>query len=77
MRFYMPNYDIYHTDHEDMHKARTALAGKKGISHTCVDLPPLLSVAATGICILIRNTEMFLAAVYKSPQRLWSDTDNT
>jgi hypothetical protein len=25
----------------------------------------------------IRNTEMFLATVYKSPQRLWSDTDIT
>jgi hypothetical protein len=77
MRLYIPNYDIYQTDHEDVHKGGTAIAVKKGIPHTCVDLPPLLSVEVTGICIPIGNTEMFLAAVYKSLQRLWSDTDIT
>jgi hypothetical protein len=37
----------------------------------------LLSVEATGVCIPIGNTEMLLAAVYKSLQRLWTDTDIT
>jgi hypothetical protein len=71
------NYDFYWTDHEDLHKVGTATAVKKGIPHTCVNLPPLVSVEATGVCILIENTEMFCAAVYKSLQRLWSDTDIT
>jgi hypothetical protein len=77
MRFYIQNYDIYWTYREDGHKGGTVIAVKKGIPHTCIDLPALLSVEATGVCITIRNTEMLLAAVYKSPQRLWSDTDIT
>jgi hypothetical protein len=64
----MPHYDFHRTDREDGHKCGTALALKKGIPHTCVDLPPLLSVEATGVCIPIGNTEIFLAAVYKPPQ---------
>jgi hypothetical protein len=70
MRFYIPNYDIYQTDREDRHKCGTAVAVKQGFPHACVNLPPLLSVEATGVCISIRNTEFFLAAVYKSQQRL-------
>jgi hypothetical protein len=77
MWFYIPNYDFYRADSEDRNKCGTAVVVEKGIHHTCVDLPPLLSVEATGVCIPIRNTEMFLEAVYKSPQRLWSDTDIT
>jgi hypothetical protein len=57
-------------------KAELLLQLKKGISHTCVNLPPLLSVEAIGVCIPTGYNEMFCAAVYKSPQRLWSDTDN-
>jgi hypothetical protein len=55
---------------EEGHKGGTAIALKKGIPHTCLDLPPLLSVKATGVCIPIGNTQMFHAAVHKSPQRL-------
>jgi hypothetical protein len=40
-------------------------------------LPPLLSAEATGVCIPTGKSEMLLAAVYKSPQSLWSDTDIT
>jgi hypothetical protein len=29
------------------------------------------------VCIPIENTQMFLAGVYKSSQRLWSDADIT
>jgi hypothetical protein len=65
MRFYIPNYEFYRTDHEDRHKDRTAIAVKKGIPHICVNLPPPLSAEVTGICIPIGNTEMLLAAVYK------------
>jgi hypothetical protein len=77
MMFYIPNCDFYRTDHEDGHQGRTAIAVKENIPHTCADLPPLLSVEATGACICIGNTEIFLAALCKSPQRLWSDTDIT
>jgi hypothetical protein len=66
MRFCIPNCDIYRTDSEDGHKGGTYIAVKKGIPDTCVDLPPHLSVEATGVCIPIGNTEMFLVAVYKS-----------
>jgi hypothetical protein len=44
------------------------------MSHTCADLPLLLSLDATGIFMPIGNSEMFLPADYKSPLRLWSDT---
>jgi hypothetical protein len=53
------------------------LADKKGIPHTCIDLLSLLSATTTGVCILIGNTEMFVSAVYKSPQKLWCDTNIT
>jgi hypothetical protein len=74
MRFYIPNCDIYRTDSEDGHKGGTAVAVKKGIPWTCVDF---LSVEATGVCIPIGNTEIFLEVAHKCPQRLWSDTDIT
>jgi hypothetical protein len=77
VRFNIRSYDIYQPDCEDGHKGGTAIAVKKGIPHACVDLPPLLSAAATGVCMLTGNTEIFLAPVYnliflapvhKSPQ---------
>jgi hypothetical protein len=60
MRFYIPNYDFYWTDREDGHKGGTAIAVKKDIPHTCIAVPPLLSVEATWVCIPIRNTKYFL-----------------
>jgi hypothetical protein len=42
-----------------------------------VDLPPLVSVEATGVCIPTDNQEILLAAVYKSPGRTWNDADIT
>jgi hypothetical protein len=77
MRFYIPNYHIYRNDHQDGHKGGTAVAVKKGIPHTYADLPPLLSVKATGVCIPIGHTEMLLVSVYKSPLRAWRDADIT
>jgi hypothetical protein len=69
MMFYIQNYDFYRTDSENGHKGRTPIAVKKRISHTCVVLPPLLSVETTEVCVPFENTEIFLAAIYKSPQR--------
>jgi hypothetical protein len=48
VRFYISNYGFYRTDREDGHKGGTAAAVKKGIPHTCIDLPPPLSGEATG-----------------------------
>jgi hypothetical protein len=42
-----------------------------------VDLPLLVSVEATGVCIPIGNNEILLASVYKSPGCAWSDADIT
>jgi hypothetical protein len=42
-----------------------------------VDLRPLVSIEATGICIPIGNGEVLLAAVYKTPGHAWNDTDIT
>jgi hypothetical protein len=64
MRFYIPNYDFYQVDHEDRHKGETAVAVKKGNPHTCINLPPLLLVKATGVCILIGNTELLIDCSY-------------
>jgi hypothetical protein len=77
MRFYFTKYVIYQAPHEDEQKGGTAIAIKKGIPHTRIDLPPFLSEEATGVCIPIGNIDICRIAVYKSLQRLWSDTDIT
>ena len=74
-RFYIPNYFFYRTDRFPGRKGGTAVAIRKGIPHTNVDLAPLVSVEATGVYIPIGNNEVFLAAVYKSPSRTWNDAD--
>jgi hypothetical protein len=76
-RFYIPDYRIYRNDHLDGNKGGTAVAVKKGIPHTHVDLSPLLSLEATGVTIPNEHTEMLLAFVYKSPLRAWRGTDIT
>ena len=74
-RFCIPNYFFYRTDCFPGRKGGTAVAIRKGIPHTNVDLAPLVSVEATGAYIPIGNKEVFLAAVHKSPSRKWSDAD--
>jgi hypothetical protein len=77
MRFYIPNYHIYRNDRLDGNKGGTALAVKKEIPHTYVDLAPLVSLEATGVSIPIGHNEMLLASVHKSPLRAWRDADIT
>jgi hypothetical protein len=76
-RFFIPNVHFYRTDRHPDRKGGTAVAVTKGILHNHVDLPPLNSVEATGVCIPIGNSEVLLAAMYKSPARAWSDADMT
>jgi hypothetical protein len=67
MGLYIPNYHISRNDRLNRNKGATAVAvKKKGIPHTYVDLPPLVSLEATGFSIPIGHTEMLLASVYKS-----------
>jgi hypothetical protein len=69
----VPNYHSHRNDRFPGRKGGTAAAVRKGIPHNHVDLPPLISVEATGVCIPILNSELLLAAVYKSPGRAWSN----
>jgi hypothetical protein len=50
---------------------------RKRIPHNYVDLPPLVSVEATGVCIPTVNSEVLFASVYKSPGHARNDTDIT
>jgi hypothetical protein len=74
-RFFIPNYHVYRTDRFPGRKGGTAIAVRKGIPLNHVDLPPLVSIEATGVCIPIGNSEILLAAVHKSPGRAWIDAD--
>jgi hypothetical protein len=75
MRFYIPKYYIYRNVGQDGHKGGTAVAVKKGIPHTHVDVPPLLSVETTGVSISMGHTEKLIVSVYNSPLRAWRDAD--
>jgi hypothetical protein len=61
--FSIPNYNFYRLDRHPGMKGGTAVAVWKGLPHSHVDLPPLNSIEATGVCIPIDNSEILLAAV--------------
>jgi hypothetical protein len=50
---------------------------RKSIPHNHVDLPLLVSIEATGVCIPIGKSEVLFAAVYKYTGQTWNDTDIT
>jgi hypothetical protein len=77
MRFFISNYHFYRTDCHPGRAGRTAVAVRKCVHHNYVDLPQLVSVEATGVCIPIGNNEVLLASVYNSPARAWSDAHIT
>jgi hypothetical protein len=54
-------------------KAELPLQLEKGRPHNHVDLPPLVSVEATGVSIPVGNSEVLLAAVYEFPGHAWTD----
>jgi hypothetical protein len=76
-RFYNQNYYLYQIDRHPERKGETAIAVRKGIPNRQVDLPPLVSIEATGICIPISNCKVLLAAGDKSQNRTWRDIDIT
>jgi hypothetical protein len=61
------NYRFYWTDSFPGRKGGTDVPVREGIPHNHVDLPPLVSVEATGVCIPTGNSKVLLAAVCKSP----------
>jgi hypothetical protein len=75
--FFIQKYHIYWTDCFLGRKGGTAVAVRKGIPHSNVDLPTLVSVEAIGVCIPADNSEILLAAFYKSPGHAWIDEDIT
>jgi hypothetical protein len=62
-RFFTPNYQFYRTRRFPGRKGRTSVAMRKYIPHNHVDLPPHVSIEATGVSIPIGNSEVLLAAV--------------
>jgi hypothetical protein len=57
---FISNYRFYRTDCFPERKGRTAVAIRKGIPYNHADLPPLVSIEATGVCIPIGNSEVLL-----------------
>jgi hypothetical protein len=74
-RFFIPNYNFHRIVRRPGVKGGTAIAVRKGIPHSHVDLHPLISTEATGVCIPTGKSEVLLAAVYKLPGRAWIDAD--
>jgi hypothetical protein len=66
-RFFITNYHIYRNDCHPGAKVGTAVAVRKGVPHSYIDLVPLILIEATGICIPLGNKEILLAAVYRYP----------
>jgi hypothetical protein len=57
-RIFIPNYHFYQTDHFPGRKGETAIAVRKGIPHNQVDLPLLVSLEVTGVCISTGNSKV-------------------
>jgi hypothetical protein len=76
-RSFISNYHSYGTDRHPGRKRGTAVAVRRGVPHNYVDLPPLVAVEATGVCIPIGNSEVLLTSLYKSPGHVWSVADIT
>jgi hypothetical protein len=76
-RFLIPNFHFYRTESYPGRKGGPAVAVRKGIPHNHVNITPLVSLEATGVCIPIGNSEILLATVYKTQGRAWCDVDIT
>jgi hypothetical protein len=76
-RFSIPNYNFYRINRHPGMKGGTAVAVRIGIPQNHVDLPPLISIEATGVCIPTGNSEIMHVAVYKSPVRASINADFT
>jgi hypothetical protein len=68
-RFLIPNYLFYPTDRFSGRRSGNAVAMRKGIPHNHLDLPPLVSMEATGVCITIENC-VNCSSLYVTSSRL-------
>jgi hypothetical protein len=76
-RFFVSNFHLYRTDRHPGRKRGTAVAVRRGVPHNHVELPPFVSVEATGACIPIGDSEVLFASVHKSPGLACCDPDIT
>jgi hypothetical protein len=58
-------------------KGGAAATVRKGISYNNVDLPPLITLEATRVCVPIGSSEILLEALHKFPGRAWMDAEIT
>jgi hypothetical protein len=65
-KFFIPNCHFYRTDRFPGRKGGIAVAVRKGIPRKHVRLPSLVSIVATGVHVRNSNSELILAAAYKS-----------
>jgi hypothetical protein len=65
-RFFITNYHFYRADRFPVRKSGNAVAVRKGIPHNHIHLPPFVLIEVACVCIPIGNSEVQLAAVYKS-----------
>jgi hypothetical protein len=65
--FFIQNYQFYPTGHFPGRKGGTAVAGKKCVPHNHTNLPNLVSIEATRVCIPTGNSQTFLAALFPRP----------
>jgi hypothetical protein len=76
-RFFIPDYQFYRPDYFPGINGGTAITVRKYIPRNHVDLPPLVSIETTGVCIQIGNSRMLLVAVCKSPGHARCNRDVT
>jgi hypothetical protein len=61
--FFVLNYHFYRTDSFLGRKDGTAVVVRKGFHHNHVDLPLIVSVEITRVCIPVGSSDLLLAAV--------------
>jgi hypothetical protein len=59
-RFFIPNYHFYLAGRFPGRKGETFITVRKTVPHNHVDLPLLVSIEATRVCISIGSSEVLL-----------------
>jgi hypothetical protein len=76
-RLHIPNYNFYLIDLHPGREGSGDVAVRQGVPHNHADLPPLMSIQPTGVCIPNGDSDILLAAVYISAGRGWIDENIT
>jgi hypothetical protein len=75
-RFFIPNYHFYRTDHFPGTKGGTVGSKKRHSPQPCRPASACFN-RSHWVFILIGNSEMLIAAIYKSSGHAWIDADIT